>query len=545
MKHWRINLIFIIIILFGAVIIGRLFFIQIRQGELYRALAQGQQQSFQLVKGERGQVFFGSGEILAANIKGKYLFIFPAKIEDKEKTSQVLSQILNLDKETVLEKVSRDSFFETIKNNLTEEEEKALENIDLPGVSLAQAFFREYPQSKMACQTIGFFSSQEKGQYGIEGFYDQILQGKESVQEANKGSDIFLTLEYNIQYMAESLLAKAKDNLDIESGQIIVVEPNSGKILALANFPSFDPNYYYEVEDFHIFQNGAMQKLFEPGSVFKPITMAAAIDQGKITPKTIYIDEGSVKIGKDIIVNYNNRVFGEKTMTEVLENSINTGAVFAEQQLGHKLFLQYIDKFGFFQPTGIDLQGEVSSENKEFKKGYDINFATASFGQGIEMTPLQLAAGFCVIANGGKLVKPYIVDKIIGDDGQIIETQPEISSEQIISPDTSLQVTAMLISVVESTFAKAAKLPGYYIAGKTGTAQIPWSSLDIDRRGYSNKTWQSFIGFFPALNPQFLILIKLDNPKAKTAEYSAAPVFKELAKYIIDYYQIPPDYEPR
>ena len=548
MKKWRINLIFILIILFGAAIISRLVYYQIVKQELYRALAQGQQRSFQLIKGERGEIFFNGGEILATNIKGKYIFVSPEEIKEKEKTARELSQIFNLEEELILEKIERDSLFEKIKSNLTEEEEQSLKEIDLPGVYLGEASFRQYPQATMASQIIGFFGGEEKGQYGIEGYYDDFLQGKERIffsensQASNKGADIFLTIDYNVQFMAEKLLAKAKENLDIEAGQIIVLDPNTGRIFALAHFPSFDPNYYSEIDDFQIFQNGAVQKLFEPGSAFKPITMAAALDQGKITPQTIYTDYGKIKIGKYVIENYNERVFGEQTMIEVLEKSINTGAVFVEKQLGHDLFLQYIKDFDFFEPTGIDLQGEVFSENREFRKGYEINFATASFGQGIEMTPIQLVRAFCAVANGGKLVKPYLVEKIL-QDGGIIETQIEISSNQVISLKTSSQITAMMVSVVENGFGKGARIPGYYIAGKTGTAQVSWSSLDIDKEGYSDETWQSFIGFFPALEPEFLILIKLDNPETRTAEYSAVPVFKELAKYIINYYQIPPDYE--
>lgn len=541
MKKWRINLIFIAVILFGAAIIGRLVYIQIIQHDLYKALAQGQQKDFQLIKGERGEIFFSGGEILAKNIKRKYVFASPQEIKEKEKTAGTLSQIFNLDEELILEKLKKDSLFEKIKSKITKEEEQALKEINLAGVYLGEAVFREYPQGTTASQTIGFFGGEERGQYGIEGHYDDVLQGEEGIQEFNKGSDIFLTIDYNIQFMAEKLLESAKENLNIKGGQIIVLDPNSGKILALANFPNFNPNNYSEV-DFELFQNSAVQKPFEPGSVFKPITMAAALEQEKITPKTTYIDTGKVKIGEYTLRNYGENVWGKQTMTGVLEKSINTGAVFVERQLGHELFLEYIDLFGFFEPTGIDLQAEFFSENREFKKGYEINFATAAYGQGIEMTPIQLVRAFCAIANGGKLVRPYIVEKIV-ENGTTIETQPEISSEQIISQKTASQLTAMLISVVENGFARAAKVSDYYIAGKTGTAQIPWSTLNINKEGYSQETWQSFIGFAPAFSPRFLILIKLDNPGAKTAEYSAVPIFKELAKYIIDYMQIPPDYE--
>ncbi len=550
MKKWRVNLIFVLIILFGAVIIGRLVYIQIIRHQLYLALAQGQQNIFKPITGERGKIFFSNGEILSTNVRGSYVFVSPDQVKEKEKTAEILSAVLILDKEEVLTKLQKDSLFEKIKINLTNQEEQSLEEKNLEGVYVSEAIFREYPQGELASRTIGFLGGEEKGQYGLEGYYDDILQGKEGInisgqdsQDQVNGADIFLSLDYNLQFKAEKLLSRAKEDLNIESGQIIVMEPDSGKIFVLANFPNFNPNFYSETEDFQIFQNGAIQYLFEPGSTFKPITMAAALDREKITPSTIYIDEGKLEIGGYTIYNYNGRVFGQRTMTEVLERSINTGAVFAEKQLGNQSFLDYVEKFGFFEPTGVDLQEEVFSGNKELKKGYEINFATASFGQGIEITPLQLARAFCAIANGGKLVKPYLADKIV-DNGQVKEVQPEISSERIISQKTASQITAMLISVVENGFAKSAGIPGYYIAGKTGTAQVSWSSLEIDKKGYSDKTWQSFIGFFPAFKPKFLILVKLDNPRANTAEYSALPVFRELAKYIIDYYQIPPDYEP-
>lgn len=585
MKGWRVNLIFVLIILFGAAIVSRLIYLQIIQHDLYKALAQGQQKIFQPIKGERGEIFFRGGQILATNVKEKSVFVSPTEIKEKEETAKTLSQILNLEEELILERLERDSLFEEIKIDLAEEEYDDLRKINLPGVYLSEVASRKYLQKFMASQVIGFLGGEGKGQYGIEGYYDDSLQGKECFQEDERGSgkyfpeidkesikgrDIFLTLDYNIQFMAEKLLEGAKENLDIEGGQIIVIEPSSGKILALANFPDFDPNNYSEVDDFQIFQNSAIQKLFEPGSSFKPITMAGALDQGKITPQTTYIDEGVAKIGGWLIYNYGERVHGEQTMTGVLEKSINTGAVFVEKQLGHNLFLDYINRFGFFEATGIDLQGEEFSENKEFKKGYEINFATASFGQGIEITPIQLVRAFSAIANGGNLVRPYVVEKIFENgspsqiltgktwEGRVIKTpasegrgslneverQPEISQNRIISPKTASQLTAMLVSVIENgPYTKRAQIPGYYVAGKTGTAQVSWPALNIDKKGYSDKTWQSFVGFAPAFNAQFLILVKLDNPETKTAEYSAVPIFRELAKYIIDYLQIPPDYE--
>lgn len=558
MRNWRANLIFILIILFGAAIIGRLFYLQIIQNDFYKALAQGQQKYFQFSKGERGEIFFSGGEVLATNIKGKYVFISPLKIEKKEETARALSEILKLEEQEVLENIKKESLFEPIKNNLTEEEVNALAELNLPGVYIDEILFRKYPQGSMASQIVGFLGGEGAGQYGVEGYYDNILQGKEGFKNEAKesiryfftdieeepidGSDIFLTIDYNIQFMAEKLLKQAKEKLDIEGGLIMVLDPNTGKILALANFPNFDPNYYSEIQDFQIFQNGAVQKIFEPGSIFKPVTMAAALDSGKITPQTTYVDEGKVKIGSYTIYNYDLKVWGQRTMTEVLENSINTGAVFAERQMDHEIFKDYIQQFGIFEPTGIDLAGEVFSQNQEFKKGYEINFATASFGQGLEMTPIQIVRAIGCIANSGKLVRPYIVEKIVNNN-KVIKTQPQTQRDSIISQKTASQLTAMLVSSVENGYAKRAKIPGYYIAGKTGTAQVSFSALGIDKPGYSEKTIQSFIGYAPALNPKFLILVKLDNPRAQSASFSTTLTAREIIKYIIDYYQIPPDYE--
>lgn len=554
-KHWRENFIVILIFLFGAAIISRLIYLQIIQKEFYQALAQGQHKIFQPLKGDRGEIFFRGGQILAANAKGKYIYIYLDEIDDKGKTAEALSKIINLEQAAVIEKMDSGSQM-PIKISLSQEEEKKFKEIegDLPGVYMRESVSREYPQKEMASQVVGFLGGEGRGQYGLEEYYNDLLEGDEEYKENNlfsenienfaKGENLFLALDYNIQFKAEKLLAKAKEDLNIEGGQIIVMEPNSGKIMAMANFPNFDLNSYSQADDWKIFQNSTIQKFYEPGSVFKPITMAAALDQEKITPQTTYIDEGVLNIGGRTIYNYGQRTWGEKTMTEVLEKSINTGAVFAERQIGNKVFLDYVERFGFFSPTGIDLQGEVYSVNKELKKGYEANFATASYGQGIEITPLQLVRAYAAIANGGRLAKPYVVEKFL-KDGRITETLPEISEERIISEKTASQLTAMLVSVIENGFSKKARIPGYYIAGKTGTAQMSWSSLGLgtSEEGYSEKTWQSFIGFGPAFGAKFVILVKLDNPAAKTAEYSAVPIFKDLAKYIINYLQIPPDYQ--
>lgn len=554
---WRANLFFFSMVVLGLAVIGRLFFLQVLKGDYYRAQALGQQKFIEETTGERGSVFFASGQVLATNEKGKFLYVSPREIKEKEKTAKIISEAIGFPERDVLERLKNDNSFELLKSRLTEEEIDAFKKTNPEGVYFDEAILRNYPQGgDMASQLIGFMNSEGTGQYGIEGRYDAILKGKEELRDNFKtpwgyltslinegqaeGEDIWLTVDYQIQFTAEKLLLSVKENLDIEGGQIIVMEPSSGRILALANFPNFDPNRYKDYankENLEIFQNSTIQKIFEPGSVFKPITIAAALEEGKVTPETTFVDDGYVQIGGRTIYNFGRQKWGQKTMTEVLEKSINTGAVFAEKQVGSEQFLKYIEAFGFFEKTGIDLDGEIFSDNRVLKQGKEINLATASFGQGIEITPLQLVRAFSAIANEGKLARPYIVEKI--GESDIIDKKRELISG-IISAKTASQITAMLVNVVENGYGKKAKIPGYYVAGKTGTAQVP----SKDRRGYySDKTVQSFIGFAPAFDPKFLILVKLDNPQSKTAEYSAAPIFRDLAKYIIDYRQIPPDYE--
>lgn len=521
MKNAREYLVAFFVFLLTAILIVRLFFLQIVKGNYYRALSFGIHNNFSLNNPRRGEVFFRGGEPLALNREYFFVFVLPEKIKDKEKTSEKLAQILSLDKEFVLKTITDNRLIAVIKRKLCPEEIEKIKKEGLEGVYLETENQRYYPQEETASNIIGFVNRDGKGEYGIEGMFDKIL---------DEGKDLILTIDFRVQKFAEKLLKKAKDELKIEGGQILVLEPDTGKILTMANYPNFNPNRYADfANNLEIFKNPATQNLFEPGSVLKPITMAIALEEGKITPETTYRDPGEIRVQGWTIRNYDNRVYpGDITMREVLEKSINTGAVFVKKQVENNVFLNYLKSFGFFEKTGVDFP-ETFSENKELRQGKEVNLITASFGQGVAITPLQLAKIYCAIANGGKLVTPYLIENL----------REQKESPQVLSSKTTIQLTSMLVSVVENGFGKRAKITGYYIGGKTGTSLQPYP----EKRGYSEKTWQTFIGYFPAYHPKFLILVKLDNPKTKTAEYSAAPIFRELAEFIIRLYQIPPDYE--
>lgn len=545
MTATRIKLIFICFLLFSCLIVARLTFLQVMKGGIYRAQAKGQQEIFEQVAGTRGDIYLNDKDqkILAAtNQSIKYVYVVPQSIKDDEDVAEKLSQIIDIEKEVIMDKLSnKNSLFSLLKRKLCIQEVEDINNLEIEGIHLGEELVRFYPHNTLASDVLGFVNNDNIGQYGVEGHFNEYLKGESGWQKVSygpfgktlegdgilTGADVVLTIDKNIQEQAEKVLADYSEIFKYESAQVIVLDPITGKVLAMADFPSYDPNEF-DNSDVSVFKNKAIQSLYEPGSVFKSITMATALNEGKITPETTYVDKGYVVIGGYKVKNYDERVHGQNTMTQVLEKSINTGAIFAQEQISNEVFEKYLERFGIFEQTGIELQGEVYSKNLEFKKGWEINYATASFGHGIETTLIQMARAYAALANGGELIKPSIVEG-------------KTDKERIILKETSDTIVRMLVSVAENGYSKSARVDGYHIAGKTGTSQIPYSSLGINQIGYSDQTWQSFVGFAPAFDPKFVIAIKLDNPNTKSSSESSTLVFRDIAKYILDYWQIAPD----
>lgn len=556
MRNWKIIFIFSLFALVAAIVVWKLYLLQIEKGEYYQVLALGQQVSFEETVSKRGDIFFSDGTPLAQLKKEVVVYIFPTKIPaaDFEKTATCLAGVFGDKKENWLSVLAEGKI---LKKKLSDQETEKMKASQCQGSQIEEGLARFYPQGVSVSNVLGFVNDEGQGQYGVEGYYDQLLKGKGilsgktggsfgylslffSLDNANvdePGSSLQLTLDLHIQYLAEKALQQAKENWDIDAGQIIVQEPSTGKIMALATFPNFNPNDYSQVENLEAFLNSAVQKTFEPGSVFKPVIMAAGLEENLVTPDTEYEDKGFIDLGGPTIYNYNKKTWGKQTMTNVLENSINTGMIFVEQKLGKDNFMRYVQKFGLLEKTGLDVQGEVFSSNETLRHGYPRDFAVASFGQGIEITPIQLVKAFSAIANNGKLMKPYLVEKIIDGRGKEKMVLPE-AGRQVISSKTAQELTSMLVKVVTNGSAKRAQIKGYSIAGKTGTAQVAEKG-----GGYSEtKTVQSFISFFPASNPKAIVLVKLDNPKGLTdASRCAVPLARDIIKGILDLWQIPPD----
>ncbi|OGN07423.1 MAG: hypothetical protein A3B86_01595 [Candidatus Yanofskybacteria bacterium RIFCSPHIGHO2_02_FULL_38_22b] len=561
-ENFRINL-FMGFVLVAAGLVGyRLFVLSVINHSAYSRTAQAQNENITNVIA-RGNIYLsngGSETILAAtNKKFALAYAVPSEIESKEKTAEILSNILGIDQKEIKQKINSDSAnLKVIVRRITNEQVEQLKNIKMKGVGVSYELDRFYPGGSLASNVIGFLGygpeGNRAGQYGAEEYYDQDLFGNQANRsnffainpfslfgkktspepQFDKPNDLVLTIDKNIQIFVEDRLKNIIEKWDAEKGIVIVQEPKSGKILAMASWPNFDPNEYAKFEPKY-FLNGASQEVYEPGSSFKPVTMASGLDLSKVTPQTTYEDVGFANIAGYTIHNFSNKVFGVQSMTQVLEKSINTGTMFVENLVGDDNFLDYVVNMGFGQKTGIDLPGEVSGDITNLYSGRKINYLTASFGQGIAVTPLQLINAYSTIANGGKLMKPHIIDKIIKDDGEEVLTKPEIISIPV-SEKTAVKLQTMLVGVVDNGFDKA-RITGYDIAGKTGTAQMP-----DGRGGYSeNEFIHNFVGFAPAYNAKFAILIKMDKPKGiQFAADSLSPTFKEIAAFILNYYNIPP-----
>lgn len=563
-NNWRIFFLAGMILLAIFLIIARLYVLQVLSYDSFRQLADSQHTLSTDLIPKRGEIFFRDKDKLypaAVNRGLKMAFAVPNEIEDKEETAKHVAEVLRLDRMELQDKLSRpDDMYEVLKHKLSDEEADRINASKLKGIYMSDEYFRYYPSGILASQVLGFVGWREDnfgGRYGIEAYSDNELRGVEgtitqnrdgsgrwistgvkNLIKAKNGDSLVLTIDHSIQYEAEKVLGGTILKNDADNGSIVVMEAKTGKILAMAVSPTFDPNNYAATEDLNAYRNTIVSDAYESGSVFKPLLMAAALDSGVISPDTTYTDTGIVQEAGYSIRNSDLKANGVQTMTNVLEKSLNTGVIYVEKLLGNQNFAGYVKRFGFGEPTGIGLLSEASGNLNNLKNlKSDIQFFTAAFGQGITVTPIQLVAAYGAIANNGILMKPQIVDKIIHTDGNE-ESVPPQEVRRVISEKAALQTGRMLRSVVVEGHGKRADVPGYRVAGKTGTAQVASQTS----RGYEDGiNIGSFAGFAPENDPQFVILVRVNNPKSvEWAESSAAPAFGELMKFVLEYYNIEP-----
>lgn len=555
----RLKIFIIIIILATLGLVLRLFQKQVLQKNYYIALAKKQYTVTKEILPQRGKIFISDfydsdSQPIAINLHFYDLLVVPRNIQDSKEVARKLATLIGLGEKEIFDQINNNKpYIPPIKKKLDSDTAKKIEELNLTGILLVPNIWRYYPENNLACFVLGFVDAEGQGRYGVEGYYNQELRGQKSeidvnknnlnpyvnfsiTNEANDGSDLYLTIDRTVQFIAEQKLKNTIEKNQAESGSIIIMDPNTGKILAMASWPDYDPNIFYDQESIDIFNNPSIAYSYEPGSVFKIFGMATGLDTKKITPETEEVFGSSVKVGIETIKTATGKAYGGETMTEVLENSDNVGMVWAAQQIGEENYYQYIKNFGFGEKTQIDIDSEAEGQVLELKKWLPINLATMSFGQGIAVTPIQLIRAVSAVANGGKLIQPYIVNKIIEDNGKEIIRDPRVVRD-ILTKETADSLSEMMVSVVEKGHGKKAGVKGYWVAGKTGTAQIP----DPDKSGYLEKeNIGSFVGFAPAHNPKFSMLVKIDKPKAvEWAEDSAAPLFGEMSEWLLNYFQIP------
>ena len=546
------------------VLLGRLFQMSIVQHQEYVRLASRQHGITQELSSERGAIFAvdkdGAPVPLALNKTYKVLVASPRIIEDASAAATAIAESFGLSLEEVRPKLEKkDDPYEIIIRRIEPDAADAFLEKKIQGLSFEDEVRRIYPNGRMASVVLGFTGGDlgdPKGQYGLERLFQDELSGSKGVLKGVKdasgfvialgkrifhppknGSAITLTIDYHIQQKAEEVLTATREKWGGTGGLILIMDPATGRILAEAVAPGFDPNAYSKEKDYTVFLNPAVESSYELGSVLKPVTMASAIEEELVTPASTYRDTGEVKIGGYTIRNFDEQAYGVQTMSQVIEKSLNTGLIHVARLLGHERQLRYLKKFGFGEKTGVDMPGEVAGNISNLEAGRDIDFATASFGQGIAVTPLQMARAMATIANDGAMMHPYIVQNITDDSGNTSVTRPE-TVRQVITKETAEQLQKMLVSAVRNGFENRAKIPGYFVAGKTGTAQVPRR----DGRGYSEAFTHTFVGFAPAFEPRFLVLLQLNEPIGnRFAANTLTPAFHDLATFILNYYEVPPD----
>lgn len=563
----RISILYALVVLFALIFASKLFFLQVIQSEKYVEQASNQYISPVANIFNRGNIFFAGGVFSAATLKSGYtVAINPSLLKN---AGNVLAELQN-----IVPNINSDSFFlqagkifdpyEEVAWRISEESAKKIRDLNIAGVSVHKERWRSYPGGTLAAHTVGFVGydgDELVGRYGLERYYEDVLARKEGTQinlfaevfanvrntllydNARVGEgDVTLTVDAEVQGFLEGTLQSLAEKWSAASGGAIIINPKTGALYALAAWPTFNLNSFSEEKNYSVFSNPLVESVFEMGSTVKPLTVAAGIDAGVITPSDTYYDDGFVILNDARIENYDGKARGRVSMQEILNQSLNTGAVYVARKLGNKSFSEYFLSYGFGEPTGIDLPNEAVGLVKNLRNNRDVELATASFGQGFAVTPLAMARALSVIANGGTLVTPYIVDKI--DFKNALRTNKDAKEEadelpRVISQKASEEITRMLVRVVdEALLGGEVRLSHYSVAAKTGTAQI------ASPRGgyYDDRFLHSFFGYFPAYDARFLVFFYLVEPKGvRYASETLTHPFIDTVNFLTHYYQVPPD----
>ena len=567
---FRFRFFSLLIYLGFTLVLIRLFYWQVIESSVLTSKVKFQYETGYVLPAERGSILSSDKTYLASDEEGWLIYasINEMKKDPKEISDKIAPLLIDgiNDKQIILDETSRiyslltkeESVWVPLKHKVSEEVKKNIEALDISGIGWEPEEKRYYPEASSAAHLLGFVGKNKEGEdigyFGLEGYYDLVLTGKPGFMEREEdvlgspimvagtkeigaigGVDLVTSIDKTIQLTAERELKKGIERYGAVSGTVIVIDPKTGGIMAMSSQPSFEPAKYWEYGN-ELFLNPAISLSFEPGSVFKVVVMASALDAGVVEPDTrCDICSGPFKVDKYYIETWNNKYHPDSSMLDVIVNSDNVGMSFVAEKLGKDKLISYLKKFGIGEKTGIDLQGESTPLLRSEKDWSEVDLVTAGFGQGIAVTPIQIARAVSAIANDGVIYKPKVVNSVlVGGNEKRIEFE---KGERIISEDSAKKMTAMMVEAAKSGESKWTYQKGFRVAGKTGTAQIP-----ISGHYDAEKTIASFVGFAPYDDPKFVMLVILKEPKSSPwASETAAPLWYSISKDLFLYFGIQPD----
>jgi len=554
-RKGRFFTIILLLVGFFSLLIWKLTTLQILEGAVFAEKAQQLHKMRVRIPPIRGNILDKSGELLALNVPCYSIFWRKqSDVWEREKLRKAFL-LVNKDWEQIEKKIYQGASFIYLARDADGQTLKSIKKIDAESIEWKERKKRSYPNGQLAANVVGFTDVDSKGLEGVELRYREFLQGTAtsymserdglgnnlpslvwSNSSSTRGGDVYLTLDKVIQYIVESEIEKTYEKFEPKSVIAVALNPNTGEVLALANLPTYDPNNYKEHPSSH-YRNRSITDLFEPGSTFKIITAAAALEEKLYSPETkVFCENGSYRVARHIV--HDHHPYGMLTFRETLEHSSNIGFTKIGQKMGEATLYRYVRAFGFGEKTGIDLPGELKGILRPLSQWSKLSIAAIPFGQEIGVTPLQLTTAVAVVANEGVLMKPYIVDRIVDGQGRTLKKNCPQEVRKVISPPTAHLLTQLLVGVVENGTGQPARIPGYRIAGKTGTSQ-----KYIPGKGYSHRIFtSSFIGYAPAFDPEIVLLIMVDEPNgAYYGAQVAAPPFKRIIRKVLRHLEIPPN----
>jgi len=547
----------VICIVFMVLLVVRLLDIQYRQGPRLRRLAVQEHIKRIIIDRKRGNISDRNGRVLAVSMKVPSLFVDPSQVKDADHVILSLSQhVEGISPEGLKKAVTRNGLFSWVERKMEPERAEKIKELNLKGVYFQKEYKRYYPRGNMAANLMGFAGMDDRGLEGIEFYYDKVMRcdsgyaeykgdirgyeipESERIEKSPEGGfDLVLTLDEVVQHIVEEEIGRVFEEFDPNAAMGIVMNPNTGEIIAMSTFPSYDLNKFSTVPA-AIRRNKVITDMFEPGSTFKLITAAAAIEEGLVTGNDHFVCDGAAKIGPFTIRCHASH--GEQTFTEIIANSCNEGIIEVAKKVGKKRFWNYIDQFGFGKRTGIDLPGEVTGRVISYKRWADLDLGAISMGQAVGVTALQMISAVSAILNGGELVEPRVVMAVADPEtGRVVRRFSKNNKARVISSSTAAEIIKIMQEVVIRGTGRRAALENYILAGKTGTAQ----KIDRETGKYSNtKVISSFVGGGPFPDPQFVIMVIVDEPKGKGASTGMVAVepFKRIAERALNYLALPP-----